>query len=135
MPFSRTACAVPELCVIYLCLSRPHIRVNLISGETFSPEMVKESTHAAPTHSFAMLMPSITNPRISILSKFASWKAVRSSPSANRIKCPALNWSSIFERASVSQRVRGSLESRVRKGWLLPLPSKRLALISSGKNT
>ena len=94
----------------------PQRRVNLISGETFSPEIVKESAHAAPTHSFAMLIPSMTKPRISTLSKFASWKAVRSSPSANSTKCPVLNWSSIFERVSVSQRVRGSLESRVRKG-------------------
>ena len=121
--------------VVYLSLSRPHIRVNLTSGETFNPEMVKESAHAAPTHSFAMLIPSITKPRISILSKLASWNTVRSLPSANSIKCPALNWSSIFSRVSVSQRVRGSLESRIRKGWLLPLPSNRLALISSGKNT
>ena len=98
-----------------------------------SPEMVKASAHASPTHWFAILRPSMTKPRISILSKFASWNAVRSSPFANSTKYPEFKNNSISVRTSVSQRMRGSLESRYRKGWLLPLPSKRRALISSGK--
>ena len=119
----------------HLTLSSLHIEVNLTSGVTVSPEMVKASTQASPTHSFAMLMPSITKPRISILSKFASWNVVRNSPLANSTKSPELKCNSISVRASVSHRRRGSLESRNRKGWLLPLPSNRRALISSGKKT
>ena len=76
--------------VVYLALSCPHVEVSLASGVTFRSEIVKESAQAVPSHWFAILMPSMTKPRISILSKLASWNAVRNSPSANRMKCPKL---------------------------------------------
>ena len=66
------------------------MEVNLASGVMFRLEIVKESAHAVPTHSFAILIPSMTKPRISILSKLASWNVVRYFPSANRTKYPAL---------------------------------------------
>ena len=119
----------------HLLLSSLHIVVVLTPGVTFNPEMVNASAQASPTHSLAMLMPSMTKPRISILSKLASWNEVRNSPFANNTKYPELKYNSISVRTSVSHRRRGSLESRNRKGWLLPLPLNRRALISSGKKT